>query len=527
MLAQTLTRAQAAPQPNKPYGGTLIWGTCHKPTLINPVLTTYSISAALEQLIFNGLVRINSRGDIEPDLAESWEVSSDGLVYTFYLKKGVRFHDGVECTAYDVKFTYDKIMDTQVNSPFKSPFELVEKFEAIDKYTFRVNLKKPSAPFIYAMVIRIMPKHILENQDLNNAGFNFHPIGTGPFKFKEWAKNNQIILEYNPDYYEGRPYLDRIIVKVYADSRDTWIALMRGEVDFVGFIEREDYEILKKDPSFKTYAFPADYYYILVYNLSDPILADKRVREAIAYGLDRKRMIEKAAFGYGLECNGPFYPGSPAFNPEVRPIEYNPSKAQEFLREAGWKDQDKDGILEKNGEDLEIKILVDARNDISKRIAMVIRQQLLEIGIKIKIILYQDDSMLTEGFLKSNNPQAHLKFSLAGIGHIYIQADWYSKLNKRPDKLWSYKNEEVDRLFELGEITQDKEKRKEIYQSIHKLIYEEQPACFLYFPFFFYAISNNFINTDEYFTLNMPTYTIKNWYFSVQTIKYKSNDEQK
>lgn len=512
MLANLSVEAGDISKSRRSYGGTLVWGTHTQPTMINPILTTYSVSAPLVQLIFNALVRINSKGDIEPDLAESWDVSDDGSAYTFHLRKGVKFHDGVECTADDIKFTYDKIIDQKVSSPFKSQFELVEKFEARDKYTFKVVLKKPSTPFLYRMVRYIMPKHILEGKDLNKADFNYHPIGTGPFKFKEWTKDNQIVLEYNPEYYEGRPYLDKIMVKTYSNSDDLWTALMRGEVDLVLFIERKDYEIVKNDPSFKAYAFALDCYCALFYNLNDPLLADKRIREAIAYGVDRKSLIERVAGGHGLECNGPFYPDSLGFNPLVKPFEYNPKKAQQLLAEAGWHDEDNDGILEKGGDGLEIRVLVDSRKEILRRIAMFIRQQLQEIGIKIKVVQYNDDNMLTDAeFLKKNKPQEHLKFIPADVDPDQTKEDWCSKESKRANKLWIYRNDEVDTLFASGEVIQKREERKKLYQKIHQLIYDEQPACFLYYPFVFHAISSKFKDADEFFTLNMPFYTIEDW----------------
>jgi peptide/nickel transport system substrate-binding protein len=511
MLTQVPTEARDVSQTRKPYGGTLVWGTCHKPTIINPILSTYSISASLVQIIFNGLVRINSKGEIEPDLAESWDISNDGLIYTFYLRKGVKFHDGKECTAFDVKFTYDKIIDPQVNSPFRESFQRVNAFEAVDKYTFKVVLREPCAPFIYRMIRYMMPKHILEGKDLNKTDFNFHPIGTGPFKFKEWTKDGQIILEHNLDYYEGRPYLDRIIVKSYSDSRMLWTALMRGEIDFMLFIERDDYQVLKDDPAFKSYAISTDYYYALTYNLNDPILIDKRVREAIAYGVDRKSLIERVAGGYGLECKGPFHPECLGFNPSVKPLDYHPEKSQELLAQAGWQDTDNDGILEKNGEELEIRVLVDTRNEVFKRIAMVLRQQLQEIGIKIEAVLFNDENELTEEFLRKNRPQARLKLFLAGYVEN-IAEDWGSKESKRANKLWIYNNEKVDRLIELGEMTLEEDERQKIYQEIHQIIYADQPACFLYFRFEFHAVSKNFKNTDEFFTLSMPFYTLKDWY---------------
>ena len=287
---------------------------------------------------------------------------------------------------------------------------------------------------------------------------------------------------------------------------------MRGEVDFVAFIRKEDYGVVKNDASFKAYAIPADYYYALVYNLNDPILADKKIREAIAYGVDRKSLIGRT--GYGLECQGPFYPNSLGFNPQVKPFEYNPQKSSRLLEEAGWQDKDNDGILEKEGEELELRILVDARSDVYKKIAMVIRQQLQEIGIKIKVILYDDDSQLSQEFLRQRNPQAHLKLLLGGINPDQQAEDWCFKEFKGSDKLWSYKNEEVDKLFELGKITKGKEKRGKIYRKIHQLIYQDQPACFLYFRYDFHVVSSKFENVDNFFNLTMPFYTMKDWHLS-------------
>jgi peptide/nickel transport system substrate-binding protein len=515
MLFPVASHSQALSQtPQKTYGGTLQWGVYQKPTIINPILTTQTISATLCQLIFNGLVRINFQGEIEPDLARSWAISADGLTYTFYLRKGVKFHDGQECTAFDVEFTYNKLIDPVVNSPFKNVFQLVGEFKAIDTYTFRIILKEPSPPFIYYLTKEIVPRHLLEQEDLTKGSFNYNPVGTGPFRFKGWTEDDRITLEYNPDYYEGRPYLDKIVVKTYSNSDDVWTALMRGEVDCVQFIEQKDYEVIKNDPAFKAYAIAADSCYALTYNLDDPVLADKKIREAIAYAVDRKGLIQRVAGGYGLECFGPFYPDSLGFNPQVKPFEYNPQEAQRLLAEAGWQDYDNDGILEKDGEELEINVLVDSRNDIYEKIIMVLRQQLQEIGIKIKVELYNDDSTLTDEFLNQKRIQAQLKLLLGGGDPVQETDAWSSEKRKSIDKLWIYKNEEADKLFALGRITHDRQKRKELYQKIHLLIYQDQPACFLYFPFFFHAISAKFKNTDEYFTVNMPTYTIKDFWIN-------------
>lgn len=513
MLPFSIKESEAGSSSTPSYGGTLYWGTHNKPTIINPILTTASVSMSLQDLIFNRLVRLNPKGEIEPDLAQYWEISDDGLAYTFYLKKDIRFHDGVECTAEDVKFTYDMLIDPDIDSPFRSQFSLVREVMVMDRYTVQVILKSPSAPFIYKLFREIVPKHIFQGQDdLRNNPFNKYPIGTGPFMFKEWAKDDTIILEYNPRYHEGRSYLDKIVVKTYPSSQDAWIALMRGEVDYADFIEKEDYEIIKDDPSFKAYAFPVDVYYGITYDLHDPILSDIKIRLAIAHAIDRKELIKRVAFGYGLECNGPFYPGSTGFDPDVKPLEYNPERSLELLNGADWSDTDNDGIFEKNGRELELRILIDSGSDRFKRIIMFIRQELQKIGIKIEVKFYTYGDTVTGEFLKKNRINADLRLLLAGIEPDQAGEYWNSEEPKRFSKVWTYKNEVVNELFKTGKNIQDKEERKKIYEEIHKIVYEEQPICFLYFPFMFSAVSNRFENVEGLFNTNMPYYTMKDWY---------------
>lgn len=494
------------------YGGTLLWGTTNPPTIINPILTQHSVSASLMGLIFDSLVRIDSQGHIVPGLARSWTVSPDGREYTFYLKKGIYFHDGIECTAEDVKFTYEAIANPKNQSPWRTNTELIKKWEVLDRYTIKVTLPESSIPLLNNLVREIAPKHILENQDLASASFNFHPIGTGSFKFKGWdLETNQIELEANPDYFEGRPYLDQIIVKTYPDNSSLWAALMRHEVDFVKFLNYEDYSVLENDPAYKIYKINSGTYCAIVYNLQDPILSDREIRKAIAYGIDVQKLMSMTSTD-GVISTGPFHPQSQGFNEEVKPLPYNPVKAKITLMHRGWQDLAGDGLLKKSQRPLEIRLLVDARSDYCKRMAMMIRQQLSEIGIKIKILFYKDESVLTQEYFSLYKPQAWLRF-FQGLGNDVNEAvsSWYS-LSSQFGKLSNYKNKNVDGLFELARTTQDQRERVRRYQSLHKIIYDEQLACFLFFPARFCAISSRFKNTDAFFCRHMPDYMIKDWY---------------
>ncbi len=494
------------------YGGTLVWGICHHPTLINPLFTTHSVSMALLELLFNGLVRIDARGEIEPDLAERWDISDSGRIYTFYLRKGVRFHDGIECTAEDVKYTYDLLCDETVASPFKPVLELIENTRAKERYVFEVALKEASPDFISRFTKEILPRHILENTDIRSSSFNFHPVGTGPFCFVNWNSRDEIELRYNPDYHEGRPYLDTIMIRPYAAAGEIWSALMRGEVDFCGFIEQRNYEIIRNDPAFTTYSFPVDGFYGLVYDLKDDTLSDIKVRQAIARGLDIDELIRRVSSGYGKQCHGPFYQEGIGADQEKKPDAYDPLSARQLLAQAGWNDTNNDQILEKEGRQLELRVLVDKRDELYKKMIMVIRQQLQVLGIKVRAVFYVDDKELEMKCAGPEKPNAHLTILMAGLKACQAAAYWDSRYSQRSCRVWLYKNQKVDALFKKAETCQDPARARDIYKQIHALICEEQPVCFLYFPFNFHAVSARIGNTDSFFSLNMPEYTMKDWY---------------
>ncbi|MCA9399609.1 MAG: hypothetical protein KC618_07660, partial [Candidatus Omnitrophica bacterium] len=183
-------------------------GTANPPTIINPVLTSHSVSATIVSLAFNGLVRLDADGKVVPSLAKEWTVSEDGLEYTFYLYKNIKFHDGVELTARDVQFTYNVMLDDDNACPWKSDVEAIERVEIVNDYTVKFVLKERFPNMLHKLVREIIPEHLWRNAKLRQSELNYRPIGTGPFKFKEWNKdNNTIILTANKNYFEGRPYL--------------------------------------------------------------------------------------------------------------------------------------------------------------------------------------------------------------------------------------------------------------------------------------------------------------------------------
>ncbi|MFH0754792.1 MAG: ABC transporter substrate-binding protein [Candidatus Omnitrophota bacterium] len=498
------------------FGGTLVWGTVNPPVVINPILINQGVSSAIFSLVFDALVRVNAGGDIVPGLASSWDISADGLSYVFHLKKGVRFHDGVELTAEDVKFTYDAMADPRNNSPRKDVIVLSAgaQWQVIDKYTIRLSLKQPSPHFLYKLMFEIVPKHVLEGKDLSEAVFNIFPIGTGPFRFTKWDRLTQeIVLEANHEYFDGRPYLDRIVIKVYPDNTSLWAALMRQEVDFIKFLNREDYEVLRKDPVFKTYEIAAGMSMAIVFDVKDPIFSDVRVRRAVALGINVNQMMDEMRVG-GVRSTGIFAMNSAGFNPDVVALAYNPQDARRMLGAAGWRDVDADGLLEKDGVPLEMRLLVDARSGYFETAAMIIRQRLSEIGIKLTVLLYQDEKEFTPEYLSKNKPQAWLRlFYMFDRDPGMALEQWYPSGDEL-ERLWHYQNPQLDDLINKARHLSDKALLAKVYQQIHKIVYDDQPACFLFSFVTRHAVARKFLNTDGFFFPLMPAYMMKDWYLA-------------
>lgn len=508
------TRPYTPQKNHSRYGGTLVWGTVNPPTIINPVLTSHSVSAAVLRLVFDSLIRIDSKGSIEPGLAYAWDISSDGLKYTFHLHKGVRFHDGVELTARDVIFTYQAIADKRNNSYRHTDTLSTDHWEEIAPYTVRLVLKKPFVLILLKLECEILPKHLYEHTDLLKNPHNYSPVGTGPFRFQSWDHlTNEIVLAANNGYFEGRPFLDRIVIKVYKDNVSLWTALMRGDVDFVKFLNQKDYEVLSKDPAFKTYQFPTGFYFAIVYDLHDPVLNNREFRHAINYAVDRKALMRAVGID-GVESNGPFYYQSSWINKEIEPVSYDPLRAIKTLNQLGWRDMDEAGILKKKNKPLVLTMLVDHNSWYYCQMALVLRQQLSEVGVGLKIEFYDNENQLTKDYLAHTKAQMWLRMFMGrSYNPLDIVYSWYSSTSEF-GRIWNYKDKKVDQLFEQGLSIRDEKQRIKVYQKIYSLVYEDQPACFLFFPVIYSVVSSKVSNTAEFFNDNMPDYLIKQWFIA-------------
>ncbi len=461
----------------KTFGDSLIIGDIVEPTIINPILTHSGISAVLKRIIFDGLIKLNDKMEPVPNLALSWENSPDGLTWIFHLRRDVRFHDGAGLTSEDVKFTFDKVNDPSIKSPYISIFGNFKAVRAKDRYTVEIHLKNPFQSLLLYLDVGILPKHLLAGKDLRKAEFNYHPIGTGPFKMERWSED-EIILEVNEDYFKGKPHLSHVIVRSFNDQRVVWAELMKGTVDCVFLTYPKNYDIIKKIPKFKVYSFLNPYYYIMAFNEGNIFFRQKSVRQAINYAVDKERIAGRVLRGRGRVSSGPIYPKTWAYSEAIEPYPYDPKMALKLLAKAGWKDTNGNHLLDKGGREFEFVLLAVEGDDIFRGCALLIQQQLLDIGIRMTVRPIPFSAMY-EKFLSTK------KFDAALLVMISDDPDknylwWHSSQIDGGFNVFSYRNRKVDEFLDRGRTALDSEERREIYHQFQKEIHEDPPGVFLF-----------------------------------------------
>jgi len=464
------------------YGDAIVVASISDARTLVPILASDSASSDICGFVFNGLVKHDKDINIVPDLAESWEILDGGLTILFHLKKNVTWHDGHSLTSKDVEFTYRKLVDPNVKTPYSGDFERIARLEVVDDYTVRISYKEPFAPALASWGMWIMPEHLLKNADLNKTDFSRHPIGTGPYKFKSWKTAEKIELVSNHEYFEGRPCIDRYIYRIIPDESTIFLELQTQGVDMSGLTPLQ-YTRQTDNKFFRThynkFQYPGFGYTYLGYNLSDPKFADVRVRQAIDCAVDKEAIVNTVFFGLAHVITGPFMIDSWAYDKSIKPQGRDVARARKLLEASGWADPDGDGWLEKDGARFEFTTIVNQGNSERQRCAEMIQANLADAGIKMKIRVLEWSAMINEFIDKK-------RFEAVLMGWVLSRDPdnfdiWHSSKTREGEfNFLGYKNAEVDALLVEGRRTFDQSKRAEIYHRIHKIIFEEQPCLFLY-----------------------------------------------
>jgi peptide/nickel transport system substrate-binding protein len=464
------------------YGDTFIEASIGEPSNLLPVLASDSASADISGLVYDGLVRYDKNLRIEGELAESWEISDDNLTITFHLREGVKWHDGAPFTSADVLFTYRLYVDPKTPTAYAEAYRQVAKAEAPDPYTFRVTYTMPYAPALGSWGVSILPRHLLEGVEVTKSPLSRQPVGTGPYRFVEWKSGEKLVLEVNPDYFEGPPYVKRVVYRIIPDLSTQFLELQSGGLDFMGLTPIQ-YQTQTDTPAFRRqfnkYSYLAFSYTYLGYNLRRPIFQDRRVRQALSYAIDKQELIDGVLLGLGQAATGPFKPDTWVYNPDVPRYPFDPERARALLAEAGWRDSDGDGILDKDGKPLAFTIVTNQGNDLRVKSGEIIQRRFREVGVNVKLRVIEWASFLKEFIDPGNFDATILGWS---TGPEPDQYDiWHSsKTGPRELNFIQFKNAEVDELLERGRRTFDQAERKKAYDRFQEILAEEQPYTFLY-----------------------------------------------
>ncbi|NBI28523.1 peptide-binding protein [Chengkuizengella marina] len=471
------------------YGGTLIMGSIGAPTLFNPLYSTDTASSDIEGLIYSAPVSSDTSFEVEYDLASDIQTTEDGLTYTVTLRDDVKFHDGEQLTADDLVFTYSIPISEDYVGERASSFEMIDTITKIDEYTVEFKLKQKDATFLpTTLSYEILPEHILKDVPIGDLGeddFNTKtPIGSGPFKFEEWKDGQYVKVVRNDDYFQGKPYLDAIIYKIVPDANALIAQLQAGDVDYFPGVPGSDIETVKEwapEAGVKIESGLSLAYTYLGYNQKNELFQDKQVRQALTHAINREAIIDGVLNGDGEVANVPESPLSWAYNSDVPVFEYDVNKAKQLLEEAGWTDTDGDGILDKDGKKFTFEIKTNQGNKIREDIVVVLQQQLKEIGIEVTPNIMEWSAYI-EAISAPNWDYDALVLGWA-LSTFPDQYDIFhsSQREEGLNFVW-YSNPEADVLIEEAKQIIDRDKYKQAYGDIYKIIAEDQPYTFLYYP---------------------------------------------
>lgn len=353
--------------------------------------------------------------------------------------------------------------------------------EIVDDHTIKFRITEPFAPFLSYISMGIIPAHVF-NGDPGAAGKKDHPfntetpIGTGPYRFIEWSRDEQVVLEANPDYWGEGPFIQQWVMRVIPDQQEVTLALETGDLD-LGNIQPEEFERMSQVGHLRTFEYPTFSYTYLGYNLTNPLFQDKRVRQAITHAIDRNVIVDELLVGHGTVAHSHGSPARWDYNPDVPQFDYDPDRARQLLAEAGWTDTDGDGILDKDGQKFSFTLQTNQGNKIREDSAVLIQDYLKQVGIEVNVEFIEWNTFVNDHLLAKNFDAVIVGWSLGVDPDAY--EIWHT--NGGPFNFISYSNPRVDELLEQGRRTLDQEERKRIYAEFQAILAEEQPYTFLYF----------------------------------------------
>ncbi len=482
-------------------GGTYVEGIAGFPRHLNPLLSGYNdVDRDLCALVFSGLTRLNEYGEVEADLARGWDVTPDGLNYTFYLRSNAYWHNGAPLTTDDVLFTIGLLQDPDFPGPpdLGASVWRTVKVEKVDRRTVRFTLPEAYAPFLDYTTVGILPAHILgetRSADLPNVAFNLNPVGSGPFQVEEIEiKDGTIttmVLKQFSRYYRARPYLDRIQFRFYPNRQMVLDAYEAGDVEGIAKILVDDLSRARAYPNLNLFSAQIAEYSLVFLNLNRPDLPffqEPKVRQALLYALDRQRIIDDALMGQAVIADSPLIPGTWAYNNNIPRYGYNPGKANELLDEARWPMQEGgDGVRRQSGQQLAFTLLTSDKPERIK-VAQMLAEQWAAVGITTTVEI--TSPLVVRDALESRDFEAVLV-------HLPLPGDpdpypfWHETQVENGQNYSGFVHRRISEVTEQARVIvnlESRTSRRGLYYEFQEIFAQEVPALLLYVPVYTYGV---------------------------------------
>lgn len=442
---------------------TLVYGSGDY-TRINPAMDEHG---EINLLLFNGLTGHDGDNAVVPALAKSWDFDEETCTYTFHLEEDVRWHDGEPFTAEDVQFTIEAIMDPENGSENAPNFEDVEEITVIDDHTISFRLSAPNVAFLDYMTMAILPKHLLEGEDMQTADFFRSPIGTGPYKLASWDEGQAITLEKNADYFRGEPNIDTIVFKIVPDDNAKALQLRAGELD-LALLTPKDAATFADEEGFTCYDMETADYRGILFNFQNEYWQENRdLIPAVCYAIDREAIIDAVLLGQGMAAYGPLQRN--VYNYEdVEHYDYDPEKARAVLEAAGCV-LGEDGFYTRNGETVGFVLSVGAGDQVRIDMAQIVAQQLREIGMDVTVDIPAQ--------VDWSGQMAYL----IGWGSPFDADDHTYKVfgTDKGANYSGYSNADVDRYLTEARESDDPAVRAEAYANFQKALAADPAFAFI------------------------------------------------
>jgi peptide/nickel transport system substrate-binding protein len=458
----------------------LVVGQIAEPKSLDPAAVTAVNDFRILMNLYDGLVRYKDGAlEVEPALAKSWRISADGLAYTFALRDGVKFHDGSALTADAVKFNFDRMLDEKSAYHDTGPFPLsfffsaVKEVKALDPLTVEFDLKERYAPFLsnlaYPTGLIVSPEAIKKyGKEIGR-----HPSGTGAFAFKEWDSNSKVVLERNPDYWDGAPKLEVVVFRPITDGNTRVAEMLSGGIDLMVEVPPDALGQFKDPARYQIYQQAGPHVWFLILNAKEPPLDDKRMRQAMNYAVNKKAIVDNILQGTAEVAAGPTPPAFAwAYNEALKPYPYDPEKARALIKEAGYDGRPLTMYVTEGGSGMLDPVPMGT----------AIQADLAAVGLKVNIETYEWNT-----FLGKVNPGLEGKANLAEMAWMTNDPDTLPYLALRtgamPDSggfnSGYYSNPEVDKLLEAARQSTDQAERAKLYKKMQEIVHDDAPWLFV------------------------------------------------